>query len=71
MFKALLLPVLSGAVEFLARNYRYKSVGTQISHDAAFAPMPCTGRKIHPPPSGIEPAPRHVIKVLTSECYSA
>ena len=33
---------------FLDRNFRYKSVATQIPHDAQFAPIPYTGRKILP-----------------------
>ena len=35
-------------VGFLDRNYHYKSVATQILHDAGFAPFANSGRKFLP-----------------------
>ena len=38
------------AVDFADRNYRYRLVATQISHNSGLAPIPYTGRK--PTPGG-------------------
>ena len=35
-------------VDFVERNYRYKSVTTQIPHDAGLVPIPFTGRRFLP-----------------------
>ena len=39
MFRIWTLPEIAG---FLARDYRYKLVGTEIAHDAVLAPIPIT-----------------------------
>ena len=52
------LPVSLGMtrrVGFLDQYHCYKSVATQIPHDAGLAPIPDTGQK-NPPLPGIKPA---------------
>ena len=36
---------VESVISRLTRDYRTKSVGTQIFHNAGFAPIPYTGRK--------------------------
>ena len=40
------LGVKCGHQAILGREYRYKLVVTQISHDSGLAPIPYTGRKL-------------------------
>jgi hypothetical protein len=51
-------------VGFIDRNYRYKSVPTQISHDIGLAPIPYNGRKSTT--QGIEPTPPQIVRVESS-----
>jgi hypothetical protein len=52
MYGELVAP--SVVVGFLDRDYRYKSVATQIPHDTWLIPIPYTGQKLIPH-RGIEP----------------
>ena len=56
--------VSTAVIDFLERNYRYKSIANQIPHDAGLATVPYTGRKYSI--LEIEPASYPVVRVQSS-----